>query len=302
MLRFRDQIEAYIYNKLPSRNILIHSHERCRVHDISTFHGPPFSIPNSLFLKYFSKRVQAWTKMERDEICSSQVSHILPVSKRVGEELLNLHPELENKNIVVAYPGTGPTTYHSEILSPTSKSTKENTLKCVFIGKEWKRKGLERAIDIVKNYPTAASLDIFGVSEKELPKFARNSNQIRALGWQHAIPWKNYSVLIHPAKNEPFGMAISEARANGLAVLTSDQVGSVELGYTHLIAVPSSAPINSWIQGLKTLEHSLPCSSETLWTWEDLAQLHANRIYPDALYLKYRKQNPVMDPKNWTAR
>ena len=43
--------------------------------------------------------------MERDELLGPQVKFVLPVSNRIMEQLLLLHPTVKYKRLVVAYPG-----------------------------------------------------------------------------------------------------------------------------------------------------------------------------------------------------
>ena len=73
------------------------------------------------------------------------------------------------------------------------------------------------------------------------------------MGWRQMIPWEEYEVLIHPAKKEPFGMVVAEARSHGVKVLTSSEVGSVDLGFNDLIAVKPNAPLHDWVEALEEL-------------------------------------------------
>ena len=81
MLRFSQNVAEWCkYNR--SENFIIHSHERTSVHQVTTFHGPPFAhIKNRPIWKRISLRVKIWLYLEKREICSAQDKVVLPNSK-----------------------------------------------------------------------------------------------------------------------------------------------------------------------------------------------------------------------------
>ena len=79
-------------------------------------------------------------------------------------------------------------------------------------------------------------------------------------------------------------MVVAEARSHGVKVLTSSEVGSVDLGFNDLIAIKPNAPLHDWVEALEELiSKSNNRTVECLWTWSDLANLHRNEIYPKVL-------------------
>ena len=273
---FRDQVEAFIYQLQPlGQNIIFHSHERNISHHVTTFHGPPFQ-PKGLekLLSRFSKRHSAWQEMERRELFGPNVRQITTVSKNLQNQLLNIYPNLETDSLKVTYPGVTPP---SALLTTRSPSRFEILL---FVGREWKRKGLLTAVEILramrKNHD--ASLDVFGPSI--LPNKIAMEPGVCLKGWGEKIAWENYDCLIHPATVEPFGMVVSEARAHGLPVLTSEAVGSIELEFCGLRANALSSTPAQWLASLEELQNEkFARSPEIKWTWEDLANQHISDIY-----------------------
>ena len=46
-------------------------------------------------------------------------------------------------------------------------------------------------------------------------------------------------------------MVVAEARSHGVKVLTSSEVGSVDLGFNDLIAIKPNAPLHYWVEALR---------------------------------------------------
>ena len=280
MRRFRRLVTQYANNNLNRRHVLIHSHERSTCHHLTTFHGPPISSPKTFLRSLLtSRRVSAWEQMEKDELLSASTTQILAVSTIVKTQLLDLYPELSSEQINIAHPGIHPQPIDRRDYNKNPKTPK----KFVFVGKEWRRKGLDLAIEILEGLQTQWTLDVFGPSRGDLPLRFVTHPLINIEGWKPTIPWDDYEVLIHPARKEPFGMVVAEARYHGVKVLTSSEVGSAELGFRDLTALKPESPIREWVKALERLtENGDRRVSDCLWTWSDLASLHKSRFYPIA--------------------
>ncbi len=279
MQHFRHHVTRCVTDRLNKQLSLIHSHERSNCHHLTTFHGPPITDNKSFFSQLLvSRRVAAWKQMEKDELLSASTGQILAVSSIVKNQLLKLYPELAGKGISVAHPGIHPLPKIEHEPSQYTHPPK----KFIFVGKEWKRKGLDLAIKILEQLPEQASIDVYGPTIGEVPNRLINQACINIMGWNERIPWEEYEVLIHPARKEPFGMVVAEARHHGVKVLTSTDVGSVELGFKDLVALETRAPITDWVQALESLTMNRSRVSECLWTWSDLARLYVDKFYPTA--------------------
>ena len=280
MQRFRHHVTRCVTDRLNKQPSLIHSHERSDCHHLTTFHGPPITDNKSFFSQLLiSRRVAAWKQMEKDELLSASTGQILAVSSIVKNQLLELYPELAGKGISVAHPGIQPSPNDEHEPSRYAHPPR----KFIFVGKEWKRKGLDLAVKILEQLPKQATIDVYGPTIGEVPNWLINHECVNIMGWNERIPWGEYEVLIHPARKEPFGMVVAEARLHGVKVLTSTAVGSVEFGFKDLVALETRAPITDWVQALESL--TVNCNSrvsECLWTWSDLARLHVDKFYPTA--------------------
>lgn len=280
MLAFRSAVHERLKSITHTGPIIIHSHERCLDHHVTTFHGEP--VKPRLFpkLEYLiSPRLRAWKEMERQELHNPNVQAILPVSKRIQNQLVHTYPKLTEKKMIIAWPGT-----ESCGEPVTKKSLSEGRdLRLVFAGKEWRRKGLSTAVKITESLNrsnTSATLDIFGPSVEELPKIIRQNPFTHCKGWSNDIPWRTYDALLLPAQREPFGMVVTEARAAGVPTLTSTNVGAIDIGISGNYSLRPDAANNEWADALlKLTQNRQNYEPETLWTWDDLARLHLDKIY-----------------------
>lgn len=281
MLGFRARVDDLITKQYAGRKIIIHSHERTFNHHITTFHGPPMLVRTDWWrFSWLSPRIKAWRLMEKREVLGPQVKFVLPVSNQIKVQLISLHPDLKNKSIVVAYPGI-----HEVLLKQTTLiRNKATDARFVFIGKEWKRKGLKFAVEIIECYASLfgpCTLEIYGPAKSELPRFIRQHANLSIKGWSKEINWVDYDALIHPATIEPFGMVVPEARSHGVPVLAANTVGSTELNYQGIAVLKTTENVEIWASKLFDLiNDDRNRHREIKWTWCQLALKHAHEIYP----------------------
>jgi len=232
MMTFRALVDQKIRDIFCGQTVLVHSHERSVCHQVTTFHGPPIEPPRGLgWLSRFNKRFIAWRQMELNELLGPTVQMILPVSSQVQEQLINRYPEIKGKKMLLAWPGVSQASRSSSLFI-RKPSTCVNFL---FVGKEWKRKGFDIAVDVVDEFQRSygtASLTVFGVDQTDLPRSTRALEWISFQGWSSSIPWSDFDVLLHPARKEPFGMVVAEARSHGIPVAMSSQVGVADLKFS----------------------------------------------------------------------
>ncbi|MDA8631872.1 glycosyltransferase family 4 protein [Litoricolaceae bacterium] len=279
MVLFRERVDALLKDCFQGQKIIVHSHERSLSHHVTTFHGPPINAGGNLnWIQKLSPRIRGWMQMEYHELLSLRVQCIIPVSSKIQGALIAEYPDLKGKHFKLGWPGVGPVAEHE-----AENACDQALVRFVFVGKEWKRKGLPRAIDIFEAFRTTnpnMALDVYGVDLRAVPKQLRKTAGVRFMGWISEIPWSSYNILLHPAENEPFGMVVAEARSHGVAVLMSDRVGAADLAFNNVRVVSIGAPLSEWKSALHELLESPDRASEVKWTWDDLIDLHCQTIYP----------------------
>ena len=243
-LRFSHRVNQWLQAN-PQTGWIIHSHERVGVHDVTTFHGPPFaSVRSKLWWKKISIRIAAQLWLERRELRVPKF--IVPNSEIIARQLANHYPEYAHKLTHPVVPG---------VLSNVEREPRQIPQDggvIGFVGKEWKRKGLPLAVEIVaqlRQQRPNLQLWIIGPVATEIEHlFANWQGGYQLLGWRgDAEHFRSIDVLLHPAKAEPYGMVISEAMAARVPVVVSDQCGAaaqVEPQAGNIIKL--TAPVADW--------------------------------------------------------
>jgi UDP-glucose:(heptosyl)LPS alpha-1,3-glucosyltransferase len=208
------------------RDTIIHSHERIDCHHLTTIHSTLYNFPSRRKLpslrNYFNEYI------ESRELNSSSVQKIVPVSKLIAEQIETKYAGVIHRLTPPISPGVSPINVVKKKLEPESPVIG-------FMGKEWKRKGLPKVIDIWrelrKEYPLARLClagfpidELIGISEDEL-KFADSLGHVD----RKEDFYEKIDILIHPAKREAYGMVIAEALSIGIPVICSQETGASEL-------------------------------------------------------------------------
>ena len=271
MLRFSNRVSQCI-NEIDTKNWVIHSHERTACHHVTTFHGPPIGDRKKSLLDYLSPRLQTWSYLERREICADLVQYVLPNSLLISEQLAAFYPQAKHKLCEPAYPGVDPSFYN---LTSTSDG---NTIG--FIGREWKRKGLDIAVQAVEHarqQNPKLKLLVAGPSPDDIAHLFASwpEHNYELLGWAKTEDvLARIDLLIHPARKEPFGMVIAEANAAGLPVLISNQCGISPLISCGNGIVISRGKADEWGLAIQEILHKKGPIQRIELTWEDLANQH----------------------------
>jgi UDP-glucose:(heptosyl)LPS alpha-1,3-glucosyltransferase len=255
---------------------IIHSHERTAWHHVTTFHGPPMKkTPEFPWYKKFSRRLTYWLNVEYQELCAPHVQKVVPVSKMIREELLIQYPESRSRMTKPAYPALAEA-------NPKGFRKCGQLLKLVFAGKEWKRKGLSKAVEISQLLAEKYSvhLDVYGVSADDAPN-SLNRSFVTYCGYQPHIPFDKYDLLIHPAFSEPFGMVVLEALASGCRALVSDRVGAGEINHEGLCIKSIDTPLSEWAAAASELIDKIPGQLSKFETWVDVAMYHHLSVYKE---------------------
>ncbi len=100
--------------------------------------------------------------------------------------------------------------------------------KCLFIGYNFRLKGLLIAIKAISNLK-GVELDVIGDDPKFNKGFIGGSvSFIGSLNFKD-IPWNDYSFFIFPSFSDSYAFVIQEAVRNGLIPIVSSQVGASEV-------------------------------------------------------------------------
>lgn len=263
MLRFSYRTSQYLDELRQSEpDWIVHSHERCARHHFTTFHGPPMApIKKRKMLWWTSLRLLTWLWLEKRELTRSGVV-VLPNSEGIRSQLAECYPGLSFGPTF--WPAVdGPLTYCAE---PESD--------LVFAGHEYVRKGLPELIQALEESNQPWTLSIVGAKQDSaFHKLIANKP------WIHNQPWvEDFNpsewgrVLIHPAKSEPYGMVVAEARSAGIPAIVSAVTGAASheaLGCHVLPEGWRSPDLRHAIESSIGRQHA----ESPQWTWQELAKL-----------------------------
>lgn len=266
---------------------IIHSHERTLYNDVTTIHGPVFQASGYLG-RLFSPRVRFWEISERHELLDSKNSVVVAVSELARSELLSKYAGfLPESRVLVGHPGV-----------PSAKAAvrqdlgnqSQDTIRIVMVGREWVRKGFDFGLTICSSLQRISGfnviVDLIGCAKfkhADAPDVSVNFKGWVDSWWMGA----KYDLMLHPAKVEPFGMAVCEAANAGVPVLCSDRLGALDFRCGQIFSQSLSSSVDEWSSAaLEIVKKNLAGEldfSEIEWTWTDLAKLHIDLIYPIAI-------------------
>ncbi|MGB0957483.1 MAG: glycosyltransferase, partial [Litorivicinus sp.] len=197
----------------------------------------------------------------------------VPNSLQISTELGGHYPLAQAKLTEPAWPGVDLAT---RSLGP-SDAPAETVL---FVGKEWYRKGLDIAVAVceeLRQKRPGLRLVVVGPDPKTISDIARH-HWVDCRGWVENLDYSAVGrLLLHPARNEPYGMVVAEAMMSGIDVLVSSRCGVVD-HYPQILRLPAEASVADWARALDAaLEAGQPAVYEP-WTWSQLAR-QTCRIY-----------------------
>lgn len=275
LLRFSRRVARWL-RAHPQPGVLIHSHERVDVQQLTTFHGPPFAtIFERGWWRLLSLRVWMQLWLERREL---RAPAVVPNSRFIGDQLRHYYPETAARLTLPVPPGVTPGPVREARSVPAAGGV------IGFVGKEWRRKGLDKAVAIVaelRRQRPQLELWVVGPAPAEIEAlFAEWNGGYRLLGWAKDFSvYPQLDLLLHPARAEPYGMVIAEAMAAQVPVLVSDRCGiATDIGDDAGTVLALEAPVTDWATAC---EHQLardvpPPAFER--SWLQVAQEY-ERIY-----------------------
>jgi len=270
-LRFSKRISDWLATHPEYQHHIIHSHERTNVHHFTTFHGPPFArVKDKPWWKRISLRIMVNLYLEKRELCGAQVKAVIPNSRLIAETLTHYYPEISDLLSSPITPGVA-----DMPVRPSNRVITNDAGVIGFVGKEWKRKGLDIAVDIVAELRLQRpnlSFIVAGPNPDDIRHLFAHwpEGSFQLLGETDSTPlYAQFDLLLHPARQEPYGMVIAEARAAGLPILVSTTCGIAdELDDDSLLAL--NATIRDWA---KTCEVQLGNSSKAASrNWRDVTE------------------------------
>lgn len=221
---------------------IIHSHERVRKFDVLTIHCPCFKTfltrkRNKLakWLAYLSiamsPRKLAYLWLEKKQFTLNRGRLWLAVSHNIMANVQENYA-LPAESFRIAYPGVSADFNRDPIANRNAErlslGVAENELALLFVGTEFKRKGLDallRAVALTR--PASFKLLVAGGGERtdyvSLAEQLGIRSQVVFLGLVSEIEriYAIADIFVLPTLNDPFGMSILEAMASGLPVVTS---------------------------------------------------------------------------------
>jgi len=259
----------------PRPGFVVHSNERLGAHDVTTFHGPPFAtVRDKPWWKKISLRIAMQFWLERRELEAAR--YIVPNSVFIQAQLAHYYPEFAHKLTAPIVPGVQPMPVHAWKAAPADGGI------IGFVGKEWQRKGLPLAVEIVaqlRRERPQLELWVVGPQVQEVQHlFAGWQGGYKLLGWRSdTAHLQQIDVLLHPARAEPYGMVITEAMAAQARVVVSDVCGAAsEVELEAGAVVPLAAPLEQWTDAVR-----LQLQRETVpplyaHDWREVAQEYAS--------------------------
>lgn len=270
-IQFSNKVSIWVKNNV-KRNEIVHSHERISCHHVTTIHSTLFNFPRK-GLPSLRKYMNEY--LEKREMSSKRLKKVVPVSHLISKEIKVKFPFVKNVLNKPIPPGISP-------INCSRKKPIANMLIIGFIGKEWKRKGLPKLIQIWRaitpKYPNS-KLCLAGFPKNEdIGLTNEEASKVELLGFVHKKEdfYSKIDLLLHPAKKEAYGMVIAEACSLGIPVVCSKECGA---SYSKL-AVRSlhySESINFWTKEvLKCIEKlDQETSIQLTPSWNDTAKSYS---------------------------
>lgn len=253
---------------------IVHSHERCADHHVTTFHSEPFNKGvKAGWIERFSPRKRAYRWMEAREVqgTGAREVRVVPVSGVIEASLRRTYPAVAQRIGKPISPGVEP-------LPPRAgRHVAPDGGVIGFVGQEWRRKGLEHFLKvaaILQRRRPAIELLILGPSPAEIEPMCRASGvRYRCLGWVRSRDhYASMDVLMHPASSEAYGMVIPEALASGIPVVVSHACGAAADVPPSAGSVLSLAdPPQAWADACDKWLHRQPIEPVAVRRWRDVA-------------------------------
>ena len=257
----------------PHPEWIIHSHERIGVHCITTFHSQPFALVRSApWWKRSSLRAYMNFWMEKRELCGDQVRKVVPCSSYVARLLTDHYPCVQNRLTSPVIPGI------TSIIKRKHRTVASSGGIIGFVGKEWKRKGLDIAVAIIHELRKSRPALEFWVAGPEPAEvehlFSSWEGGYRLLGNVNTQDlYSRLDLLLHPARMEAYGMVIIEAMAAHVPVVVSNSCGAADdISKEQGAVINLNESVSVWAEAVGSLLDSQTRPPGYQHTWEQVAE------------------------------
>jgi UDP-glucose:(heptosyl)LPS alpha-1,3-glucosyltransferase len=267
-------------NKYSKPKSIVHSHERITSHHVTTIHSTLFNFPKK-GLPSFRKYMNEY--LEKREMDSKSLKKIVPVSHIIEKEIKKKFPFSKDKLIDPIPPGI------TKIEIIKKKFVPDKPV-IGFMGKEWKRKGLPKVIEIwrsLRKKINGIELCLAGFPPHSYTGISNNElDKVQILGYVNEKKkfFGRIDILLHPAKKEAYGMVIAEASSVGVPVVISKQCGAAEDDRINpKIAIDESLPIMFWESAIINILNSYSLSKEnhSFRNWKECSSQY------EQIYMKF---------------
>lgn len=268
LLRFGRHVATWLAEH-PQPDSLIHSNERLSRHDVTTFHGPPFAtIFDKPWWRWLSIRVAMQLFLERRELAAAR--YIVSNSEFIKRQLAHYYPQFADKLTEPVVPGVVGGAVRAAPPVPADGGV------IGFVGKEWQRKGLPFAAEVIKRLRRTRphlKFRVVGPAVSDVQHLFNDPGNDQLLGWSTASHYAEFDVLLHPAKAEPYGMVISEAMAACVPVVISDVCGAAPQVSAEAGCVLSlDAGVEVWVDALEQQLARTTAVPQFVRSWREVAQ------------------------------
>lgn len=281
-LIFAKKVKDWSINN-SGKDQIIHSHERIDCHHITTIHSTLYNFPRKRKIPSIRNYINEY--IERRELGSSDVRVIVPVSSLILNQIALKYPKATQDFNTVISPGLSKINARRKIFDP-------NGPVIGFMGKEWKRKGLPKVLEIWRELrieKPSAKLCLAGFStDTDIGLKEEELSSVKILGHvrRKETFFEQIDILVHPAQKEAFGMVIAEALSIGIPVLCSSETGASELLNPSKSSLSYDEPISAWHNELKK-ELLLLCNNfqheAKLSSWRNVAEDYRS-LYQQVFY------------------
>jgi UDP-glucose:(heptosyl)LPS alpha-1,3-glucosyltransferase len=244
---------------------IVHSHQRTIHHHVVSMHllcysvfrpgASPAARRLSAITSLFSPRHLVYRWLESRQFGCRVLTHVVAVSGATKQDILTHYP-LDPATVRVIYPGVDTTGISPDVVQSSRRDIRkqydlsDDDLVLVFVGSEFKRKGLQYALEALAllhrddRLPVTPRLLVVGRGNPgEYQRLAAQrgiGRLVHFVGLRREV-WPYYAaadICILPTLGDTFSLAVLEAMACGLPVVVSRQAGVAELlqhGYNAML-------------------------------------------------------------------